>query len=116
MASGADYNNAEALPGNRKRALILLSFSGPKKEEIMTLQDKLDAYKAGFVKKVPPETLAIMHRATEELQNSGIVDRVIKVGDPVPDFALPNMHGTMVASAELLRQGPLVITFYRGVW
>ena len=82
----------------------------------MKLQEKLDAFKADFETKVPTEKLAIMHHATEDLRRSGILDRVVKVGDPLPEFVLPNLHGEQVSSSELLRRGPLVITFYRGVW
>ena len=39
----------------------------------MSLQEKLDAYKAGMVKKAPKEALDIMHRATEDLRNSAIL-------------------------------------------
>jgi hypothetical protein len=82
----------------------------------MSLQEKLDAYKAEFKKKVPPEKVAIMTRATEDLRRSGILERVLKAGDRAPDFALPDWRGGNVNSSELLRQGPLVVTFYRGVW
>jgi hypothetical protein len=82
----------------------------------MKLQEKLDAYKAEFESKTPPDKLAIMHRATEDLRKSGILDGVIKVGDRMPEFVLPNVRGEKVSSAELLRRGPLVVTFYRGVW
>jgi len=34
----------------------------------MSLQEKLDAYKAGMAKKAPKEALDIMHRATEDLR------------------------------------------------
>jgi AhpC/TSA family len=82
----------------------------------MSLQEKLDAYKRDFEQKLPPEKSAIMHRATEDLRRSGIVDRVLKVGDTAPDFVLPNVKGEKVSSAELRKSGPLVVTFYRGVW
>jgi AhpC/TSA family len=82
----------------------------------MSLQERLDAYKADFEKKLPPEKLAIMHRATEDLRRSGILEHVRKVGDIIPEFTLPNLRGEQVSSAELHRQGPLVVTFYRGVW
>jgi len=82
----------------------------------MKLQEKLDAFKADFETKVPTEKLAIMHHATEDLRRSGILDRAIKVGDPLPEFVLPNLRGEKISSSELLRRGPLVITFYRGVW
>jgi AhpC/TSA family len=82
----------------------------------MTLQDKLNEYKAQFESSLPPEALAIMHRATEDLRHSGIIERVLKIGDRVPDFALPNGQGQIVSSAKLLAKGPLVVSFYRGVW
>jgi len=82
----------------------------------MKLQEKLDAFKTDFETKVPPEKLGIMHRATEDLRRSGILERAIKVGDRLPEFALPNLRGEQISSSELLRRGPLVITFYRGVW
>jgi AhpC/TSA family len=82
----------------------------------MSLQEKLDTYKKEFEKKLPAEKLAIMHRATEDLRQSGIVGRVLKVGAAAPDFVLPNVRGEEVSSAELRKSGPLVVTFYRGVW
>jgi peroxiredoxin len=33
-----------------------------------------------------------------------------------PSFALSDADGTIVTSSELLAKGPLVLTFYRGVW
>lgn len=82
----------------------------------MSLQDRLDAYKAEFVKKVSPETLAIMHRATDDLRRSGILNRILKAGDKAPEFTLANTRGEKISSADLLRRGPLVVTFYRGLW
>lgn len=82
----------------------------------MSLQDKLDAYKAGFVQKVGPEKVAIMHRATDDLRRSGILDRVLKPGAPAPEFSLPNTRGEIVSSSALLARGPLVLSVYRGVW
>ena len=83
---------------------------------MMTLQETLNTFKAEFERKVPPEKLAIMHRATEDLRRSGILEGVIKAGDPAPAFLLTNLHGEKVSSSALLRRGPLVVTFYRGVW
>ena len=82
----------------------------------MTLQERLDAYKADFEKKAAPEKLAIMHRATEDLRRSGIIDRVLKSGDAAPEFSLPNFRGEIISSAQLLTRGPLVVSFYRGIW
>ena len=82
----------------------------------MTLQDKLNEYKAQFESTLPPEAIAIMHRATDDLRHSGIMERVLKIGDHTPEFALPNAQGQIVSSAKLLEKGSLVVNFYRGIW
>ena len=82
----------------------------------MSLQDTLDAMRASFESKLPQEIVNIMHDATEELVQSGIMDRVLKVGGQAPQFELPNHNGVVVSSADLLSKGPLVVGFYRGVW
>lgn len=38
------------------------------------------------------------------------------IGDPLPDFLLPDQHGRLVGLNELLRTGPAVIAFLRGHW
>ena len=82
----------------------------------MSLAEQLDVIRAGAAKRIPEQTQELMHRATQELEDSGIADRVIRVGDKLPSFNLPNQYGDMVSSAELLDVGPLVLTVYRGLW
>jgi len=83
---------------------------------IMALEDTMRGMREASAKRLPADKAAIMHRATEELRASGIMDRVIKVGEPLPPFALPNAYGHPVRSADLLARGPLVLTFFRGAW
>ncbi|HEY1422225.1 MAG TPA: hypothetical protein VGF20_02145 [Candidatus Acidoferrum sp.] len=85
------------------------------------LQERLDEYKKGFESGGPPynvphEAVETMHRATAELKASGIEDRALKVGDRAPSFTLFNQDHVQVASADLLSQGPLVVSFFRGHW
>ena len=82
----------------------------------MGLQDKLDEYKKSFLEKAPPEAVAVIQRATEDLKNSGILDNVLKAGEPAPEFSLPDENENLVELKGLLAQGPVVISFYRGVW
>lgn len=87
----------------------------------MSLQAKLDAFKADFEAgklafKAPPEVIATMHRATAELIASGAAGRALRAGDTAPAFTLPDPDGNPVASEHLLARGPLVVSFYRGVW
>ena len=82
----------------------------------MALENTLRGIREASAKRIPPERAAVMHRATEELRSSGIMERVIKVGDKLPEFALPNAYGQEVRSADLLAKGPLILTFFRGAW
>lgn len=82
----------------------------------MSLSEQLDKIRAGAAKRIPPERHAIMLQATEDLRNSGIMDNVIKVGDTLPPFALPNADGTVVRSQDLLARGAVVLSVFRGSW
>ncbi|MCE9522393.1 MAG: AhpC/TSA family protein [Alphaproteobacteria bacterium] len=43
-------------------------------------------------------------------------DAALKAGDPCPEFALINAEGRLMRSQDLLAQGPIVVSFYRGEW
>ena len=57
-----------------------------------------------------------MHRATEDLRKSGILDRIVPVGARMPDFELANHDDRRVSSRELLDGGAMVLSFFRGSW
>ena len=85
------------------------------------LQDRLDEFRKVFESGAPPynaphEAIETMHRATAELKESGIEGRALKVGDHAPSFTLFNQEHVQMASADLLQQGPLVVSFFRGHW
>ena len=82
----------------------------------MGLQQKLDALKKGFEAQAPKEFVEIMHRATEDLKKSGILDGTVKVGDQALDFSLKNADGHEFFLKDLLSHGPVVLSFYRGKW
>ena len=82
----------------------------------MSLQDELNEYKANFEKSAPGENLAIMHRATADLRDSGILDRVLTVGGSAPEFELENTDGQQIRSKDILAKRIMVLTFYRGKW
>ena len=82
----------------------------------MGLQDKLDEYKKSFLETAPPEAVEVMQRATADLKDSGILDKVLKVGQSAPEFSLPDVNGNLVALKGLLARGPVVVSFYRGQW
>jgi peroxiredoxin len=88
---------------------------------VATLQERLDEFKRSFESGAPPynaprEAIETMHRATTELKATGIETRALKVGDRAPNFKLFNQDHVAVSSTELLLQGPLVVSFFRGHW
>lgn len=85
------------------------------------LKDRLEGFKRTFESGAPPynvtpEIVTTMHRATAELQASGLEGRALKIGDRIPDFTLFNQDHVLVSSKVLLLQGPLVVSFFRGHW
>lgn len=82
----------------------------------MSLTEKLAAMRAGAKERLEPEVFQTMRAATQGLKDSGIEDRSLKPGYRAPAFALPNARGETVASADQLKNGPLVVSFYRGGW
>lgn len=42
--------------------------------------------------------------------------RAVRAGQFAPTFRLPDIHGGNLALVDLIEKGPLVLSFYRGVW
>ena len=82
----------------------------------MGLQEKLTRLRKGFEAQAPREVVEIMHRATDHLEKSGILDGTVKVGDQAPDFSLKNADGQEFSLKDSLSHGPIVLSFYRGKW
>jgi len=83
----------------------------------ISLQDRLDRITQNTRALVQPERLAVSEKATEDLFNTGIEDRILKVGAQAPAFILEDaLTNKPVNSADLLALGPLVINFFRGRW
>jgi peroxiredoxin len=84
----------------------------------MKLQDKLDAFSADLIAsgKIPGPIVTQLMDCIKEQVASGKADLALKAGDTAPTFTLKDPDGASVSSATLLERGPLVVSFYRGVW
>jgi hypothetical protein len=82
----------------------------------MGLEEKLAAIREASAGRIPPERRAVMHRATEELRTSGILQRVIKPGAQAPDFTLNDQNGNAVTLSALAARGPVLMSVFRGFW
>ncbi len=83
----------------------------------MKLTNRLAALVESAQARIPEDSWAIMRRAVDDLRADGILDRVRKPGEPMPEFALPDPNSATVHSGDLLgRHRALVVSFFRGRW
>lgn len=62
------------------------------------------------------EVRAAYDEFLKRLDAGQVAAQACKEGDPMPGFLLPSADGRLVGSEELLEEGPLVVTFFRGDW
>jgi peroxiredoxin len=76
-----------------------------------SLQQQLDEITASI-----PEAIGTrIDTGVSEIDESGVAPG-LAVGDTAPNFTLPDALGQPITLADLLLQGPVVATFYRGEW
>lgn len=80
------------------------------------LQTELDALRDRFERAAPEETRRVYEEGIQKVAESGVMESALKVGAIAPDFALPDATGKSVRLSELLKEGPVVLTWYRGGW
>lgn len=80
------------------------------------LKQLLDEKKAAFEQKADPEKKRIYKEGIEDVAQSGILENALNVGDVAPNFTLNNAMGEPVALYDLLEEGKVVLTWYRGGW
>jgi peroxiredoxin len=82
----------------------------------MGLDQQLADFKAEFLRTAPAGRPALYEAKIEELRASFALEPAVGVEARAPDFRLPDVRGNPVSLADLLRRGPVVLTFYRGGW
>jgi hypothetical protein len=86
------------------------------KEGSMSLADDLAELRERSKERISADQYEAMINATENLEESGITESGLKEGDIAPEFVLPNAVGTNISLWDLLKKGPVVLSFYRGGW
>lgn len=81
----------------------------------MSIKHELADYRAKAQKRLG-EHFSVVTRDLERLRTDGTLDHVLKVGQSVTAFELPDAFGNQVSLKTLLTKGPVVISFYRGEW
>jgi peroxiredoxin len=71
---------------------------------------------ADTVRQLRPDFTAVVDRMVARLEANQVGQNAPQVGEPMPEFILPDQDGTLVRLGALLEQGPVVISFNRGHW
>lgn len=65
---------------------------------------------------LPEKMLADFDAAANNQEASFTNILKVKAGDTAPSFSLPDATGKTVSLGDLLKNGPVILTFYRGAW
>ncbi len=79
------------------------------REQSLELQEQLKD-------QVPSEILNVFLEYGEELGRTDFSTRARNVGDNAPEFELLDATGELVSLQKVLKEGSVVLTFYRGIW
>jgi peroxiredoxin len=81
-----------------------------------TIADELSAQGDALAGQLPAEINTVFASEQAALEHRELPADVVKLGDELDDFALPDHTGQVRTLAELTAQGPVVMVFYRGGW
>ncbi|KAI1836864.1 hypothetical protein DTO006G1_5750 [Penicillium roqueforti] len=82
----------------------------------MALNKELSSTYNQFLETAPKEVSSIITDAVRDFKNSYDPARAIQPGDAFPQFHLSDATGNEVSLNDLLVEGPILISFYRGEW
>ena len=81
-----------------------------------TYAEDRDHINQAIADQAPSELLDGLSNAARRLDAIDFALRAPQVGEPAPDFSLPDHTGGELRLSALLRSGPVVLIFYRGAW
>lgn len=80
------------------------------------LADRISAFHSELAKQAPADVLKALGAEVDSVARSGAGANAPRVGDTAPAFALPDVHGKRTTLESLVKEEPVVLTFYRGQW
>lgn len=87
-----------------------------KNNETTSYKQNLKTLIQQLTEMIPEEKFSIFNHDAENLGATHTSPVKLNINDTAPDFSLPNAYGKYIQLHELLKTGPVVLTFYRGIW
>lgn len=82
----------------------------------MKLSAELKAMGQTLAEQLPKDILNSLAEASQRFVEGCKDQQSVTVGMRAPLFTLPDSHGEPVALADVLKKGPVVLSFFRGMW
>ena len=82
----------------------------------MNLKVELQKHRDEGLANRPEEINTVMATSAQKLIDDKIGKNALKKGGKLPEFTLENATGQAVNIYDILKNGPLIINFYRGAW
>ena len=79
-------------------------------------QQELKQLKEKFSSTASNEKKADYEKGIQYVAESGVLESAIQQGDRAPDFQLTNALGDSAQLSVLLKEGPVILVWYRGGW
>lgn len=79
------------------------------------MREQYIEYISKFKQNASQEVQDKMGKAIDELENSD-AGKGLRAGEKAPNFTLPDATGEKVQLEDVLKKGPVILTFYRGGW
>lgn len=81
-----------------------------------SLKTQIDQFREKFKSMVTPDKIRKIETGISTQRLNRGFDGIAKVGDVVADFNFINLNGQRIKLSDLLKKGPVVLSFYRGGW
>jgi peroxiredoxin len=82
----------------------------------LSIREQSEQLQAVSAEQLPADVVEVFTRNSQRLHAGGVPAGVVKVGDTLGSFTLPNAVGKPVRLEDLVASGPAVVVFYRGGW
>nr|WP_315193579.1 peroxiredoxin-like family protein [uncultured Flavobacterium sp.] len=80
------------------------------------LAAQIQQFNIELATKVPKEVLEAFEKSIKDLKTKNMEEKSIKIGKIMPYFSLKNAKNEIVNSFDILKNGKMIIAFYRGSW
>lgn len=86
------------------------------KESPMSYAEQYQQIVQQFMAGLTDDARTVVEQSFAEIMSSPWGDNALKEGAMATDFTLPNVKGEPVQLSNLLKNGPVILNFYRGGW